>query len=109
MTKNPRLKRITFHIFKHWKGTMEYHRTKDILHVQQVLGHKDIQNTLRYITLADELFKGQQEYVSKVAKNVKDACVLVDAGFEYSARSLGHIKTGWGFPSLVMNGDVSRR
>lgn len=62
---------------------MEYHRTKDIIHVQQVLGHKNIQNTLRYITPAEGLFKGWQECVSKVAKNVKDACALVDAGFEY--------------------------
>jgi len=81
--KNPRILRITFKTFRHWKGTMEYHRTKDIVHVQQVLGHKNINNTLIYVTLAEELFRGQQEYVSKVAKNVKEACVLVDAGFEY--------------------------
>jgi len=62
---------------------MEYHRTKDIIHVQQVLGHKNIKNTMIYITLAKELFKGQQEYVSKVAKNIKESCALVDAGFEY--------------------------
>jgi hypothetical protein len=33
--------------------------------------------------LAKELFKGQQEYISKVATNAKETCVLVDAGFEY--------------------------
>lgn len=33
--------------------------------------------------LAEELFKGEDEYVSKVAKNEKDICALVDAGFEY--------------------------
>ncbi len=62
---------------------MEYHRTKDILHVKTVLGHKNIKNTLVYVTLADELFKDQHEYISKVAKNVKEVCALVDAGFEY--------------------------
>ena len=81
--KNPRLLRITFKTFRHWKGTTEYHRTKDILHVQQVLGHKNIKNTLVYITLANELFRDQQEYVSRVAKNAKESCVLVDVGFEY--------------------------
>ena len=81
--KNPPILRITFKTFRHWKGTTEYHRTKDILHVQQVLGHKNIQNTLRYITLAEELFKDQQEYISKVANTVKDACALVEAGFQY--------------------------
>lgn len=36
-----------------------------------------------YITLAEDLFKGQQQYASKVAKDIKQACGLVDAGFEY--------------------------
>ncbi|MBS7632987.1 hypothetical protein KEJ15_05125 [Candidatus Bathyarchaeota archaeon] len=31
--QNPRLLRIFFHTFRHWKATMEYHRAKDILHV----------------------------------------------------------------------------
>ncbi|MGB9959716.1 MAG: tyrosine-type recombinase/integrase [Candidatus Bathyarchaeales archaeon] len=81
--KNPRILQITFKTFRHWKATMEYHRTKDILHVKQILGHKNINNTLIYITLAEELFKDKQEYISKVAKNVKEACALIEAGFEY--------------------------
>jgi hypothetical protein len=36
-----------------------------------------------YTHLAEELFKGENEYVSKVAKNEKDVCTLIDAGFEY--------------------------
>jgi hypothetical protein len=32
-----RHKQITFHTFRHWKATMEYHKTRDILHVMQVL------------------------------------------------------------------------
>jgi integrase len=31
--KNPGIAEITFKTLRHWKGTMEYHRTKDILHV----------------------------------------------------------------------------
>jgi len=38
---NPKLNRITLHTFRHWKATMEYHRTKDILHVMRLLGHKN--------------------------------------------------------------------
>jgi len=34
---NPRLLQVHFHTLRHWKGTMEYHKTKDILHVMQVL------------------------------------------------------------------------
>jgi RecB family endonuclease NucS len=36
-----------------------------------------------YINLAEELFKDQQEYITKVARNVKEACALIEAGFEH--------------------------
>jgi site-specific recombinase XerC len=48
------------------KGTMEYHRTKDILYVKQVLGHKNIKNTLVYTYLIE--FKNN-ELVTKIAKD----------------------------------------
>jgi site-specific recombinase XerD len=48
---NPRINRISFHMFRHWKATMEYHKTKDILHVKQMLGHKKIENTMIYTQL----------------------------------------------------------
>ena len=78
--KNPRIREITFHTFRHFKATMEYHKTKDILHVMQMLGHKNIKNTLIYTQLVD--FQ-DDDYISKVAKTVEEACQLVEAGFEY--------------------------
>jgi hypothetical protein len=54
-----------------------------MLHVMQTLGHKNIKNTLIYVQLANEMFRDQQEYVSKVARTLKEACALVEAGFEY--------------------------
>ena len=77
---NPRLLEITFHTFRHWKATMEYHRTKDILYVKQLLGHKNINNTLRYTQLVS--FESD-EYHVKVAKTLKEACELGEAGFDY--------------------------
>ena len=62
---------------------MEYHRTKDILYVKQVLDHKRIENRLKYIQLAEELFKGEIEYVSRVAKSEREACLLMEAGFDF--------------------------
>ena len=59
---------------------MEYQRTKDILHVMQLLGHKNIRNTLVYTHLVD--FE-TQDYVCKAAKTVKEAQELVESGFEY--------------------------
>jgi len=49
----------------------------------QTLGHKNIENTLIYVQLAEELFKDQQEYLSKVANTEVDICAVVDAGFEF--------------------------
>jgi len=78
--QNPRIRQITFHTFRHWKATMEYAKTKDILYVMRLLGHKNINNTLIYTQLVD--FKSD-DYVSKVARNAEEACQLVEAGFEY--------------------------
>jgi integrase len=81
---NPRLRNISFRTFRHWKGTMEYHRTRDILYVKKILGHKQISNTLKYINLEAMLFPDTDtQYIAKVALNVKEATSLVEAGFEY--------------------------
>ncbi len=59
---------------------MEYHKTRDILHVMRILGHRSINNTLIYTHLVD--FR-DDEYVSKVATSPEEACKLVEAGFEF--------------------------
>jgi integrase len=80
---NPRLLKIHFHTLRYWKGTMLYHETKDMYYVMMRLGHKNIKNTLLYVQLEEALFQGETSYISKVAKNEKDICSLVEAGFEY--------------------------
>jgi len=81
---NPRLGNITFTTFRHWFATMQYHKTKDILHVQRLLGHKNIQNTLIYIDLEKNLYNSSEEgYTTRVAINTGEACNLIEAGFEY--------------------------
>lgn len=82
-TGNPRLLKIHFHTFRHWKGTILYHKTKDMYYVMQALGHKNIKNTLLYVQLEEALFQGEQDYISKVAKTEKDICALIEVGFEY--------------------------
>ncbi|MGB9693791.1 MAG: site-specific integrase, partial [Fervidobacterium sp.] len=78
--KNPRILSISFHTFRHWKATMEYHKTKDILHVMEVLGHKNINNTLVYTQLVDF---GDNEYTVRVAHTIEEDRQLIEAGFEY--------------------------
>jgi integrase len=88
--QNPRLNKIMFKTMRTWKGTMEYHRTKDVLYVMQVLGHKNIKNTLLYIQLEEALFQDQTDFVSKVAKTETEACVLIEAGFDFICDFDGH-------------------
>jgi hypothetical protein len=60
---------------------MEYYMTKDILHVMQVLGHRRIQNTLKYTQLVS--FEAVDAYVCKVAETKEEISGLIEAGFEY--------------------------
>lgn len=46
----------------------------------QLLGHKNIKNTLRYTQLVNP---SEDEYVSRVARTINEARELVEAGFEY--------------------------
>jgi integrase/recombinase XerD len=81
--KNPRLQLISFRTFRHWKATVEYHKTKDILYVKEMLGHKNIKNTLKYIHLANAFSSGQSDWICKVAKSLAEASKLIESGFEY--------------------------
>jgi hypothetical protein len=60
---------------------MEYHRTKDMLHVMKLLGHRNIKNTLIYTQLIK--IENAEEYISKVANTIGEARKLVESGFEY--------------------------
>jgi integrase len=53
----PELKQICLYDFRRFKGTREYHLSKDILHVKEVLGHTDntLRSTLRYITMESNI------------------------------------------------------
>ncbi len=78
---NPNLKRITLRTFRHWKATMEYHRTKDILYVKELLGHKNIKNTLVYTHLVG--FEEEDAFIVKVASSIEEFAELHESGFEY--------------------------
>ena len=80
---NPRLNRISFHTFRHWKATMLYHQTRDVLYVMNFLGHKNIKNTLIYVQMEEALFKTQNnEFLCKVASTIDEARILIESGFE---------------------------
>jgi len=60
---------------------MEYLRTKDILHVKQVLGHKNIKNTEVNTHLIT--FPENDEYIVKAFTNHTKAIEFLEKGFTY--------------------------
>lgn len=83
-TGNPRLKAIHLHTFRHFRAVMEYHKTKDIMHVKNFLGHRSIDSTMVYLNVEKSLYLGQsQEFHVKTAKTAEEATKLIEVGFEY--------------------------
>ena len=83
-TGNERLLRVNWKSLRHFKGTTEYIKTKDIVHVMRVLGHKSIKNTMVYINLAglDE----DENYICKVATTKEERINLIEGGFAFVAK-----------------------
>jgi integrase len=79
---NPTIKTIRLYDLRHFYATMEYAKTKDILHVKQQMGHKKIETTLIYTQL---LNLNDDEWTCKATNNTKDATAVVESGFEYVA------------------------
>lgn len=83
--QNPRLLKITFHTFRHWKATTLYHQTKDPYYVKDFLGHKSIKNTEIYITIERTIFSesDNDEFTVKIANKPEEIKNLLEVGFQY--------------------------
>jgi integrase len=77
---DPTIKTIRLYDLRHYYATMEYAKTRDILHVKQQMGHKKIETTLIYTQL---LNLNEDEWTCKTATNIKEDQELLEAGFEY--------------------------
>ncbi len=87
---NPRIRKISFHSIRHWKGTMEYHRTKDPWYVKKLLGHKSLKTTEVYINIEQALFQEQNdEFHVKTAQTPEEIKALLEVGFEYVCQKDG--------------------
>ena len=83
-SKKPRLQKIHLHTLRHWKATMEYHKTKDIIHVKKFLGHRSIESTMVYINIEQALWlQSTDTWTCKVAHSEQEARRLIEAGFTY--------------------------
>jgi integrase len=85
--KDPTLRTVRLYDFRHYFGTMLYHKTKDILLVQNQMGHKQINTTLIYTHL---LNLNDDEWTSKAAQTKEQAMQLIEAGFEYVTEMDGY-------------------
>jgi len=83
--QNPRLLRIHYHTFRHWKATMLYHQTKDPYYVQHFLGHKSITSTEIYINIEHTLFEAgaNDQFTVRITEKPEEIKEYLEAGFEY--------------------------
>ena len=77
----PRLNLVSFKSLRHYFACRLYESTKDILFVQQQLGHRSLSNTVRYTRMVN--FNADDEYIVKAAKNRLDAEPLIEAGYQF--------------------------
>jgi len=88
--QNPKLLKISFHTFRHWKATMLYHQTKDPYYVKNFLGHQSLRSTEIYINIEQTIFEPQSdEFTVKVAEKPEDVKALLEVGFEYVCKKNG--------------------
>ena len=80
--QNPRLKKIKVHSLRHFKSSKEYAQTRNIIHVKELLGHRNINSRLVYTHLVP--FNDDAEgYNHSIAKDDKEVGGLIDHGFQY--------------------------
>jgi hypothetical protein len=69
---------------------MEYQKTHDPDHVKRLLGHHNLQSTEIYINMEQALFTDNpQDFHVKVAKNLDEACKLMEVGFKFHVEMEG--------------------
>jgi integrase len=77
---DPTFRTIQLYDLRHFAATMTYHKTRDILYTQKMLGHRNLKSTLRYVQLIN--FEND-DYASAVAESLQEVRQLIEAGFEY--------------------------
>ena len=82
---NPRFLKIHYHTFRHCKALREYHKTRSVLHVKKILGHKSLLTTQGYVDLYIEIYGDlkPENYICEIALSVSEAKKLIEVGFEY--------------------------
>jgi integrase len=81
---NPRLLKIHFHTFRHYKGTMTYHDMHDSYDVRRILGHKTATMTDRYINIEKGMWMNDEgQWICKIAQDQNEEIQLNEKAFQY--------------------------
>ncbi len=81
--KDTELLKIRLYDLRHWFGTTQYVKTRDIFHVKYLMGHRNIESTLHYMHIAKGLVSNSDEYNVKVAKDIEEFTECLESGYEY--------------------------
>ena len=86
--KNPRLLSIELRSFRHWGGTMLAHYDVNLLTIKKLLGHKRIENTMKYINMTGNF--GASEFEIATAATDEEIKKIGASGFtKYDERRIG--------------------
>src|SRR5436309_762184 len=78
---DPSYRRIHLHSFRHYRASLTYHQTRDILVVKEMLGHKSLNSTMKYVRLLK--WPESETWIFREAKSTETEKELVEAGFDY--------------------------
>lgn len=85
--QNPRILSISFISYRHWGGTqLAWVTNGNVLVVKEKLGHKKIENTMKYTQLVSF---SDTEYEVTTAQSLEEAKQVLSAGFDYVAEKDG--------------------
>jgi integrase len=81
--QNPRLLEVHFHTLRHWSLTVYQHKVQDIVLTARFAGHRNINNTMKYMHMEQLLFNdAQDDFLVKTAKTPEEAARLIEVGFQ---------------------------
>ena len=83
-TKNERINWIELRTFRHWGGTHIAELSNgNVITVMKLLGHKRVENSMKYINIYQLRFRQDTDYDVADATTVDEAKKLLAAGFVY--------------------------
>jgi len=76
------------HRLRHYAGTKLYIATRDLMTVKYLLGHVNIQSTVRYVHLAEAYISEPTNFIVKIVNTDNQQIELMEQGFELCGKSV---------------------